>query len=110
MLYVSDSRGNDKLGPGIFRYSLETGEGGVWSATSTNFANGMAMTLDGSGLYVIESDAAPLSYVPIGADGSARTATMGDLHNVPDGVAAMPPAIRTNSPADNASASRWRAP
>ena len=29
VLYVSDSRGNNNIGPGIFRYDLRTGEGAV---------------------------------------------------------------------------------
>ncbi|MDB5562023.1 MAG: SMP-30/Gluconolaconase/LRE domain protein [Hyphomicrobiales bacterium] len=89
VLYVTDSRGNNNVGPGIFRYSLKTGEGGVWSTAPMDFANGMAMGLDGQGLYVIESDAAQLSYVPIEVDGSAGTPRLvvADLHNVPDGVA-----------------------
>ena len=35
------------------------------------FANGMAMAPDGGGLYVVESFAQRVSYVPIQADGSA---------------------------------------
>ena len=30
VLYVSDSRGEGNIGPGVFRYDLKTGEGGVW--------------------------------------------------------------------------------
>jgi sugar lactone lactonase YvrE len=92
VLYVSDSRGNNNIGPGVFRYSLETGEGGVWSHAPMDFANGMAMAPDGQGLYVVQSDVAQLSYVPIEADGSAGTPSIvvGDLHNVPDGVAIAP--------------------
>jgi sugar lactone lactonase YvrE len=92
VLYVSDSRGNNNIGPGVFRYSLETGEGGVWSHAPMDFANGMAMAPDGQGLYVVESDVAQLSYVPIEADGSAGTPSIvvRDLHNVPDGVAIAP--------------------
>ena len=73
VLYVSDSRGEGNIGPGIFRYDLKTGEGGVWSRAPMNFANGMAMALDGNGLYVVESHGPHVSYVPIEADGSAGT-------------------------------------
>lgn len=92
VLYVSDSRGNGNIGPGIFRYDLRTGEGGVWSHAPMDFANGLAMSLDGDGLYVVESDAAQVSYVPIAADGSAGAPqiVVGDVLNVPDGLALAP--------------------
>jgi sugar lactone lactonase YvrE len=89
VLYVSDSRGENNLGPGIFRYDLRTGHGGVWSKAPMDFANGMAMGLDGHGLYVVESHRAQLTYVPIEDDGSAGTPRLAvsGLENVPDGVA-----------------------
>lgn len=88
-LYVSDSRGNNNIGPGIYRYDLATGSGGVWSTAPMDFANGMAMALDGSGLYVVESDRAQVSFVPINADGSAGTprVVIADTQTVPDGLA-----------------------
>jgi sugar lactone lactonase YvrE len=91
-LYVSDSRGNNNIGPGIFRFNLRTGEGGVWSRAPMDFANGMAMALDGGGLYVVESDAAQVSFVPVEADGSAGAPQViaRDVHNVPDGMAVAP--------------------
>ncbi len=91
-LYVSDSHGWDEAGGGVYRYDLATGEGGLWTSTPMRFANGMAMALDGSGLYVVESTAARLSFVPILADGSAgapEVVTEG-LVQVPDGVLVMP--------------------
>jgi sugar lactone lactonase YvrE len=92
VLYVSDSRGNNNIGPGIFRYDLKTGEGRVWSTAPMDFANGMAMGLDGDGLYVVESDRAQVSYVPINADGSAGvpTVAIANTQNVPDGLAIAP--------------------
>lgn len=92
VLYVSDSRGNNNIGPGIFRYDLGSGEGGVWSTAPMDFANGMAMALDGNGLYVVESDRAQVSYVPINADGSAGAPRVAipDTQNVPDGLAIAP--------------------
>ena len=89
VLYVSDSRGNNNIGPGIFRYDLATGEGGVWSTAPMDFANGMAMAPDGQGLYVVESDRAQVSYVPINPDGSAGapTVAVSGVNNVPDGLA-----------------------
>ena len=57
-----------------------------------NFANGMAMALDGSGLYVVESHGPHVSYVPIEADGSAGTPSIAiaNVQNVPDGLAIAP--------------------
>lgn len=92
VLYVSDSRGNGNIGPGIFRFDLATGEGGVWSTAPMDFANGMAMAPDGQGLYVVESDRAQVSYVPINPDGSAGqpSVAVSGVNNVPDGLAFGP--------------------
>lgn len=92
VLYVSDSRGEGNIGPGIFRYDLTTGEGGVWSRAPMKFANGMAMAPDGSGLYVVESHGPHVSYVPIEGDGSAGTPriVVKGVDNVPDGLALAP--------------------
>lgn len=89
VLYVSDSRGNNNMGPGVYRFDLKTGEGGVWCSASMDFANGMAMAPDGNGLYVVESDRAQVSYVPINADGSAGrpSIAIANTLNVPDGLA-----------------------
>lgn len=91
-LYVSDSRGNGNPGPGVFRYDLASGEGGVWSTAPMDFANGMAMAPDGSGLYVVESDVPCVSFVPIGADGAAGPVSRvtGEVAVVPDGLAFAP--------------------
>lgn len=91
-LYVTDSRGNGNIAPGVFRFDLDTGEGGVWSEAPMDFANGAALSSDGSGLYVIESDVPCLSYVPIEVDGSAGPARRiaDNVQNVPDGVALGP--------------------
>ncbi|MER9614195.1 SMP-30/gluconolactonase/LRE family protein [Mesorhizobium sp. M0207] len=87
-LYVSDSLGEDNRS-GIFRYDLKTGEGGLWCSETMAFANGMAMAPGGDGLYVVESHAACVSYVPIRADGAAgpRQLVVDGVNNVPDGVA-----------------------
>ncbi len=89
-LYVSDSSGDP--GPGIYRYDLGTGEGGVWCPGPTRFANGMAMAPDGNGLYVVESHVPGVSYVPIGEDGAAGEIrpVVDDVQNVPDGIAFAP--------------------
>jgi sugar lactone lactonase YvrE len=87
-LYVSDSVGEDNRS-GVFRYDLKTGEGGLWCRDALSFANGMAMAPDGEGLYVVESDAACVSYVPILKDGAAgpKRVVIEDVSNVPDGLA-----------------------
>ena len=92
VLYVSDSRGNGNPGPGIFRFDLRTGEGGVWCNEAMDFANGMAMAADGSGLYVVQSDAPCISFVPILPDGAAgRVVTVTRaVETVPDGLALAP--------------------
>ena len=60
----------------------------VVRAIRCRFANGMAMAPDGNGLYVVESNAPCVSYVPILADGSAGTqaSSSTSVHNVPDGA------------------------
>ena len=89
-LYVSESAGDP--GPGVFRFDLKTGEGGVWSAGPTRFANGMAMAPDRQGLYVVESHLPGVSYVPIEPDGSAGPIrpVVSNVDNVPDGLALAP--------------------
>ncbi|RVT82736.1 SMP-30/gluconolactonase/LRE family protein [Rhodobacteraceae bacterium CCMM004] len=91
-LYVSDSFDFNRPGGGIYRYDLATGEGGLWTSEEMQFANGMAMAPDGSGLFVVESTAAALSFVPIGPDGAAgpRRRVVGGLDVVPDGVLVLP--------------------
>jgi sugar lactone lactonase YvrE len=89
-LYVSDSAGDP--GVGIFRYDLATGDGGVWCEGPTRFANGMALAPDGQGLYVVESNAQAVGYVPIAADGSAGALqrVVSEVESVPDGLAFAP--------------------
>jgi sugar lactone lactonase YvrE len=91
-LYVSDSNEFGVAGGGIYRYDLQTGEGGLWYGAPMEFANGMALADDGSGLYVVESTAARVSFVGIDANGDpapAKTVVEG-LRNIPDGVLIMP--------------------
>ncbi len=87
-LYVSDSVGEDNRS-GVFRYDLKTSEGGLWCRDRMSFANGMAMASNSAGLYVVESDAPCISYVPILEDGSAgpKQVVIEGVHNVPDGLA-----------------------
>ena len=88
-LYVSDSSGEQG---GVFRYDLNTGAGGPWSRDAFSFANGMAMAPDRSGLFVVESDAACVSFVPFQPDGSAgaKRVIIEHVLNVPDGLAFAP--------------------
>lgn len=91
-LYVSDSRGEGNPGPGVYRYDLRSGQGGVWCSAAMDFANGMALAPDGQGLYVVQSDVPCVSYVPIlpdGAAGAPRVA-VDNVQNVPDGLAFAP--------------------
>lgn len=90
-LYVSDSFSFEEAGGGVYRYDLATGEGGLWTNTPMHFANGMALAPDGNGLYVVESSAARLSFIPINADGSPGThqVVVEGLEVIPDGVLVM---------------------
>ncbi|MER9245145.1 SMP-30/gluconolactonase/LRE family protein [Mesorhizobium sp. M0590] len=108
-LYVSDSVGEDNRS-GIFRYDLKTGEGGLWCRETMAFANGMAMAPGGDGLYVVESHAACLSYVPIRADGTAgsRQLVVEGVNNVPDGVALAPDGSLFISCYEPSRIYRWR--
>ncbi|MBB3931746.1 sugar lactone lactonase YvrE [Kaistia hirudinis] len=92
VLYVTDSRGNNNIGPGVFRYDLASGAGGVWCDAPMDFANGCLLAPDGSGLYVVESDVPCVSFVAIRADGSAGAVRRiaEPVPNVPDGLAFGP--------------------
>ena len=108
-LFVSDSAGEDNRS-GIFRYDLKTGEGGLWCNEAMSFANGMAMAPDGAGLYVVESNAARISYVPIldNAAAGARRIVVEDVRNVPDGVAFAPDGSMFISCYEPSRIYRWR--
>jgi sugar lactone lactonase YvrE len=108
-LYVSDSLGEDNRS-GIFRFHLATGEGGLWCRDAMSFGNGMAMAPDGSGLYVVESNAACVSYVPIETDGSAgaKRVAVEQVRNVPDGVAFAPDGSLFISCYEPSRIYRWR--
>lgn len=108
-LFVSDSVGEGSRS-GIFRYDLMTGEGGLWCREAMSFANGMAMAPDGNGLYVVESDAPCISYVPILADGAAgpRTVVVEGVRNVPDGLAFSPDGSLFISCYEPSRIYRWR--
>lgn len=88
-LYVSDSHDFARPGPGIWRYDLDSGEGGLWYDQPLTFANGMALEADGAGLAVAETFAPKVSRIAIEPDGraGARTDLAVDLPGLPDGLA-----------------------
>lgn len=86
-LYVSDSRAQNDPGPGLFRFEPD-GSGVLWCQEPLHFANGLAITADGSALFVAETWARRIVQVPIRADGSAgRPQAFASLPGVlPDGL------------------------
>lgn len=88
-LYVSDSYDFHTAGPGVWRFDLETGAGTLWYSQSLRFANGLALSEDGSWLYVAETFARRVSRIPIQPDGSAGPAEpfVNEIPALPDGLA-----------------------
>jgi sugar lactone lactonase YvrE len=88
-LYVSDSYHFQDSGPGIWRFDLETGVGGLWYDRPLRFANGMALSADGSSLYVAETFARRVVRIPVDAAGEAGAADVfaQDVPALPDGLA-----------------------
>jgi gluconolactonase len=88
-LYVSDSFGAGTPGPGIWRFDLGSGDGGLWYDKPLNFANGMALSLDRRTLYVIETFARRVVRIPIADDGSAGSSEIfvEGIERLPDGLA-----------------------
>jgi sugar lactone lactonase YvrE len=80
--YVSDSHGAHDPGPGVWRFDLATGDGGLWYTGDLDFANGMTLSADRSAILVAESWGRRVTRLPIGPDGSAGAAevvlTVGD--------------------------------
>ena len=89
VVYVSESAGPGEPGPGIWRFDLDSGEGGLWYDRPLAFANGMALTADGTALYVAETFGRRIRRIPIAPDGSAGGAvTLVQLTDaLPDGLA-----------------------
>lgn len=85
VLYVSDSHQQGLPGPGVWRFDLNSGEGGLWYGGALHFANGMALSPDGNALYVVESFAQRVVRIPIKPDGTA-----GELEVVAEGVGRVP--------------------
>lgn len=88
-LYVSDSHDFHASGPGVWRFDLETGAGGLWYDRPLRFANGMALAADRASLYVAETFARRVVRIPIGPDGAAGDAVpfVEGLGGLPDGLA-----------------------
>ena len=88
-LYVSDSYDFREPGPGVWRFDLDTGAGGLWYDRPLRFANGMALSADRTFLYVAETFARRVVRIPIGEDGAAGEAEVfvRDLSGLPDGLA-----------------------
>ena len=88
-LYVSDSHGFGVPGPGVWRFDLDTGAGGLWYAGTLNFGNGIALSPDRRTLYVVETFGRRVSRIPIRADGSAGEAEVfvEGIERLPDGLA-----------------------
>jgi sugar lactone lactonase YvrE len=82
VVYVSDSHGDHDPGPGVWRFDLATGEGGLWYAGALDFANGMTLSADRTAILVAESWGRRVTRIGIGEDGSAQDAevllTVGD--------------------------------
>lgn len=89
VLYVSESAGPVPPAPGIWRFDLDTGEGGLWYDRPLAFANGMALADDGNSLYVAETFARRIIRIAIDADGNpGEVQTVVHLeHELPDGLA-----------------------
>ena len=88
-LYVSDSFHFQESGPGVWRFDLKTGAGGLWYNRPLRFGNGMALSADKNSLYVAETFARRVVRLPVGADGRAGDAEVfvQDVPALPDGLA-----------------------
>lgn len=87
-IYFSDSDGDgERGGGGIYRLAPD-GQASLWCPGPFHFANGVAVSPEGTDLYVAESASRQVSRVAIAADGTAgevtRVWSLGD--RVPDGL------------------------
>lgn len=87
-LFVSDS-GTWAANNGCVVVIEPDGTPRTWSTEAAGYTNGMALSPDGSHLYVVESTLPGVSRLPIGADGQAgqREVVVEMPRTVPDGVA-----------------------
>lgn len=89
-LYVSDSHAPDQPGPGIFRFDPD-GTGELWYDRPLVFANGLALTPDGSAIYVAESFLPGVGRIPIVDDRPGTKEAIAELPGtIPDGLLAGP--------------------
>jgi len=91
-LYVSDSYHAEQAGPGIWRFELATGQGRLWCREPMRFANGLAMSGDGTALYAAETFGRRIVKIPIlptGEPGAKQTVVEVN-EALPDGVALDP--------------------
>lgn len=88
-LYVSDSYHPVRLGPGVWRIDLDSGQSNLWYGRNLRFANGMALSPDSKWLYVAETFDRKVSRIPIFGDGKAGEAevVVQKIDRLPDGLA-----------------------
>lgn len=88
-LLVSESFEAGTPGPGIWSYELDTGKGSLWYDESMDFANGLALGLDGDRIYVCETFARRILCIEIEENGAAGHSRVfaDDLAGLPDGLA-----------------------
>lgn len=88
-LYLSDSYDPVEEGSGVWRFDLESGEGGLWYDRAMTFANGMALSHERDHLYVAKSFAGRVIRIPIDENGDPQEGELfvDGLERVPDGLA-----------------------
>lgn len=88
-LYVSDSFAFGEAGPGVWRYGLGDGAGGLCWDEPLAFANGMALAHDGNELFVAETFERRVIALRIDANGHffSKRIVVTDLPGLPDGLA-----------------------
>jgi len=88
-LYVSDSYDPEEKGPGVWRFDLESGDGGLWYDGAMTFANGMTLSPEKSHLYVVETFARRVIRIPIDEYGDPGKGEpfVEEIERVPDGLA-----------------------
>lgn len=89
-VYVSDSNVQGEPGPGIYRFEAN-GAGGLWYDGPLDFANGLAVSPDGSAVYVVESFRPGVTRIPVDHGVPGEPSHVVSLSGVvPDGIAFGP--------------------
>jgi sugar lactone lactonase YvrE len=90
-LLVSDSHRQPTNHPSIWEIDLGTGECKPWLSEPVDFANGLALSLDGQTLFMVASWDKAVSKVSIGRGGQAgpRQLLCDELPGIPDGLAIL---------------------